>query len=88
MLLHTTNLQTTSNIVVTSLIAGLSTYIYFVAFESTLGWTLGKKVLGLRVLGPAGAPKPKLRQSAVRNSFTLLSCIPSSAPWSQSSPTS
>ena len=69
-------LRVTDNILVTGLFAGLSTFIYFVAFESTLGWTLGKKLLGLRVLGPAGAPKPTLQQSAIRNSFALLSSIP------------
>ena len=65
-----------SNIWVTGLFSGLLMFIYFVAFEVTQGWTPGKKLLGLSVRGPAGAPKPTLAQSAIRNSFTLLSIIP------------
>ncbi len=53
------------------------TFVYFVAFEVTQGWTPGKKILGLSVHGPpGGAPKPDVQQSAIRNSFTLLSVIP------------
>ncbi|OOK77819.1 RDD family protein [Mycobacterium kansasii] len=46
------------------------------AFEVSQGWTLGKKLLGMRVHGPPGAEKPTVRQSAVRNLFTLLAIIP------------
>lgn len=66
----------TSNILVTGLFSGLLTFIYFVAFEVTQGWTPAKKILGLAVHGPGGAPKPNVQQSAIRNSFTLLSVIP------------
>ena len=45
-------------------------------FEVTQGWTPGKKMLGLTVHGPGGAPKPDFKQSAIRNSFTLLPIIP------------
>ncbi|HEV7421389.1 MAG TPA: RDD family protein [Mycobacterium sp.] len=69
-------LQFQSNIIVTGLFTGLLTFVYFVAFEVTQGWTPGKKILGLSVRGPAGAAKPDARQSAIRNSFTLLSIIP------------
>lgn len=65
-----------SNILVTGLFSGLLTFIYFVAFEVTQGWTPAKKMLGLSVHGPGGAPKPNAQQSAIRNSFTLLSIIP------------
>ncbi|MDT5180982.1 MAG: hypothetical protein QOJ95_5180, partial [Mycobacterium sp.] len=51
-------------------------FVYFVAFEVTKGWTPGKKLLGLSVRGPGGAPKPDLQQSAVRNVFTLLPVVP------------
>lgn len=68
--------DTVSNILVTGLFTGLLSFIYYVAFEVTQGWTPGKKVLGLSVHGPGGAPKPTLAQSAVRNSFTLLPIIP------------
>jgi uncharacterized RDD family membrane protein YckC len=51
-------------------------FAYFVAFETTKGWTPGKKLLGLSVHGPAGAPKPDVQQSAIRNVFTLLPVVP------------
>ena len=51
-------------------------FVYFVAFEVTQGWTPGKKLLGLSVRGPNGAPKPDLQQSATRNAFLLLAIIP------------
>ena len=69
-------LHATSNILVTGLFSGVLTFVYFVAFEVTQGWTPAKKILGLSVHGPGGAPKPDLQQSAIRNSFTLLSVIP------------
>ena len=33
-------------------------------------------MLGLSVRGPGGAPKPDLKQSAIRNAFTLLPVVP------------
>jgi uncharacterized RDD family membrane protein YckC len=68
--------DTASNILVTGLFTGVLTFIYYVAFEVTQGWTPGKKVLGLSVHGPAGAPKPTVQQSAIRNAFTLLPIVP------------
>lgn len=68
--------DTLSNIWVTGLFSGLLTFIYFLVFEITQGWTPGKKLLGLRVLGPGGAPKPDAKQSAIRNAFTLLAIVP------------
>lgn len=65
-----------SNILVTGLFSGVLTFIYFVGFEVTQGWTPAKKLFGLSVHGPGGAPKPDAKQSAIRNSFTLLSVIP------------
>ena len=65
-----------SNVLVTGLFSGLLMFVYFVAMEVTQGWTLGKKLLGLSVHGPGGAAKPDLRQSAIRNSWTLLPNIP------------
>ena len=66
----------TSNVWITGLFTGLLTFIYYVALEVTQGWTLGKKLLGLSVHGPSGAPKPTVDQSAIRNSWTLLPIIP------------
>lgn len=68
--------DTWSNVMVTGLFTGVLMFIYFVAFEVTQGWTPGKKLLGLSVHGPAGAPKPDLQQSAIRNLFTLLPIVP------------
>jgi uncharacterized RDD family membrane protein YckC len=65
-----------SNVWVTGLFTGALTFVYYVAFETTQGWTPGKKVLGLSVHGPAGAAKPTLQQSAIRNAFTLLPIVP------------
>lgn len=57
-------------------VSGLAAFVYFVAFETTRGWTPGKKLMGLRVCGPGAAPKPTVRQSAIRNAFTLLVILP------------
>lgn len=68
--------ETLSSIWVTGLFTGLLMFVYFVAFETAQGWTPGKRVLGLRVHGPGGAPKPTAKQSAIRNIWTLLPIIP------------
>ena len=65
-----------NNYWVTGLFSGLLTFLYFLVFESTQGWTPGKKLLGLSVHGPAGAPKPDVQQAAIRNVWTLLNIIP------------
>lgn len=61
---------------VTGLFSGVMMFGYFVLFEVAYGTSLGKKLLGLTVRGPAGAAKPDLKQSAIRNSFTLLAVVP------------
>ena len=68
--------DTLSNYWFTGLFTGLLTFLYFLAFESTQGWTPGKKLLGLSVRGPGGAPKPDVQQAAIRNVWTLLNIIP------------
>jgi uncharacterized RDD family membrane protein YckC len=68
--------ETLSSIWVTGLFTGLIMFVYFVAFETAQGWTPGKRVLGLRVHGPGGAPKPTAQQSAIRNVWTLFPIIP------------
>jgi hypothetical protein len=65
-----------SSIMITGLFTGVLMFVYFVAFEVATGWTPGKKLLGLSVGGPAGALKPNVQQSAVRNAFTLLPIVP------------
>ena len=65
-----------SNVWITGLFTGVITFAYYVGLEVSQGWTIGKKVLGLSVHGPGGAPKPTVQQSAIRNSWTLLPIIP------------
>ncbi|NMM83744.1 hypothetical protein B2J88_05125 [Rhodococcus sp. SRB_17] len=65
-----------SLVLISGLFSGILTFAYFVGMEITQGWTLGKKILGLSVQGPGGAPRPTPQQSAIRNAFTLLSIIP------------
>ncbi|EID15401.1 RDD family protein [Mycolicibacterium phlei] len=65
-----------SSIWVTGLFTGLLTFVYFFVLETTTGSTLGKKLLGLRVVGPGGVAKPTAAQAAIRNSWTLLPIIP------------
>jgi uncharacterized RDD family membrane protein YckC len=61
---------------VTGLFSGVMMFGYFVLLEVNYGASLGKKLLGLTVHGPGGAPKPDVKQSAIRNSFTLLAVVP------------
>lgn len=65
-----------SRILVTGLFTGLLMFVYFVVMETAQGRTFGKMLLGLHVRGPGGAAKPDLKQSAIRNAFTLLPIIP------------
>lgn len=65
-----------ADIWVTGVFSGAAMFLYFLAFEITVGWTPGKKLLGLQVRGAAGAAKPDPKQSAIRNAFTLLPIIP------------
>jgi uncharacterized RDD family membrane protein YckC len=65
---------------VTGLFSGVLMFGYFVLFEVTQGATLGKRLLGLSVLGPGGRPRPDVSQSAIRNSFTLLAVVPYLGP--------
>src|ERR1700744_5515476 len=53
---------------VTGLFSGVLMFGYFVLLEVTQGATLGKRLLGLTVHGPGGAPRPDASQSAIRNS--------------------
>lgn len=65
---------------VTGLFSGVLMFGYFVLLEVTHGATLGKRLLGLTVHGPDGAPRPNATQSAIRNSFTLLAVVPYLGP--------
>ncbi|HEX3733249.1 MAG TPA: RDD family protein [Mycobacteriales bacterium] len=72
---------------VTGLFSGILMFGYFVVLEVTQGASLGKRLLGLSVLGPGGRPRPDFSQSAIRNSFTLLAVLTSVRCW-RSPPTS
>lgn len=52
---------------------------YFVLLDATAGTTVGKRVLGLTVIGTDG-PIPTVRQAAIREAFTLLGAIPFIGP--------
>ena len=65
---------------VTGLFSGVLMFGYFVLLEVTQGASLGKRLLGLSVLGPGGMPRPNVSQSAIRNSFTLLAVVPYVGP--------
>lgn len=58
--------------------------VYGTAMEMMCGWTIGKKIMGLRVVTD-DAVKPPLREAALRNIFkivALVSISPASAmPW-------
>jgi uncharacterized RDD family membrane protein YckC len=60
----------------TGLFSGVLMFGYFVLLEVTQGASVGKRLLGMRVLGSGGRPRPVLSQSAIRNSFTLLAAVP------------
>jgi hypothetical protein len=66
------------NVTLLAMTIGVVSFVYFMVFESALGWTLGKKLLGLSVHASSrpGAPNPGLGQAANRNRFLLLLAIP------------
>ena len=68
--------DTLSNYLVTGVFTGVLMFVYFVAFESGVGWTPGKKILGLEVRGPGGASKPTVSQAAIRNAWSVFPIVP------------
>ena len=61
---------------VSGAVVSLAVYGYFIAMEVTQGTSLGKKMLGLRVVAPGGAPNLTPEQSAKRNLFQIVGLIP------------
>jgi uncharacterized RDD family membrane protein YckC len=55
-------------------------YAYFVLLDSYAGTTVGKRLLGLRVMGPAG-DRPSIKQAGIREAFILLSGLVSVLPF-------
>ena len=65
------------NFWVASLVLGVVAFIYFTVFESALGWTPAKRLLGLSVHARRPAsPKPNLKEAARRNTFLNLLWFP------------
>jgi uncharacterized RDD family membrane protein YckC len=60
-------------------IQAVAVFAYFVVLDVAWGTTLGKRLLGLRVTGPAGG-RPTAGQAAAREAFTLLGAIPFVGP--------
>jgi uncharacterized RDD family membrane protein YckC len=60
-------------------LAALAVLIYFAGCDAAFATTLGKRLLGLKVLGPAGG-RPTVRQATIRESFTLLGAVPFAGP--------
>lgn len=48
---------------------------YYVVMETSQGATFGKKLLGLRVIAPGGAPQLDQKQSLMRNIFVPLNIV-------------
>lgn len=57
-----------------TVVSGVVAFGYWTYMESTQGATLGKKLLGLSVAGPAGG-NPTLEQAAKRNAFVALQIL-------------
>jgi uncharacterized RDD family membrane protein YckC len=54
-------------------------FTYFVVCDVAWGTTIGKRLLGLEVVGPTGG-RPDIRQAGTREAFTLLGAIPFAGP--------
>jgi uncharacterized RDD family membrane protein YckC len=54
-------------------------YAYFVLFDVGAGTTPGKRLFGLKLLGPQGG-RPTLAQAAAREAFTLVGAVPFAGP--------
>lgn len=60
-------------------VGSLMVLAYFAVLDAVAGATIGKLVLGLRVVGPAGA-KPTPKQALIREAFTLVGAVPLVGP--------
>lgn len=58
-----------------SFLFGIIGVAYYILMEATQGATFGKKILGLRVLGPNGAPRPDYQQAFMRNLYLVCNLI-------------
>jgi uncharacterized RDD family membrane protein YckC len=55
-------------------------YAYFVLLDSYVGTTVGKRLLGLRVIGPSGE-RLSIKQAAIREAFILVSASVGALPF-------
>jgi uncharacterized RDD family membrane protein YckC len=60
-------------------LVALAVLVYFAGCDAAFGATPGKRLLGLRVLGPDGG-RPTAHQAVARESFTLLGAVPFAGP--------
>lgn len=60
-------------------IALVGIWLYFTLMEATVGGTLGKKLVGLRVVQADGVSAATVQQTAGRNLWILLSVVPGDA---------
>lgn len=70
------NMEGFGGISVSYAIVFAAVLLYFVLMESRTGATLGKKILGLKVVAPNGAPTVPLLASLKRNVYLAVSIIP------------
>lgn len=60
---------------VVNVLLSLGYFGYYVFFESSSGATLGKRIMGMRVVAADGTP-PSTEAAAKRNAFMLLGLLP------------
>lgn len=61
------------------LLTAVGVWAYFALCDAVWGATLGKRVVGLRVIGPEGG-RPTLKQALIREAFTVLGAVPFAGP--------
>ena len=60
-------------------LAALAVLVYFAGCDAAFGATPGKRLFGLKLVGPGGR-RPTVRQAVIRESFTLLGAVPFAGP--------
>ncbi|MET8655159.1 MULTISPECIES: RDD family protein [Nocardia] len=62
--------------IINGVLSTVALLAYFVGMETSQGTTLGKKILGLKVVAPGGAPKLTPEVSLKRNLYVAAQIIP------------
>jgi uncharacterized RDD family membrane protein YckC len=60
-------------------VTAIAVWEFFALCDTLWGATLGKRAVGLRVIGPEGN-RPTLKQALIREAFTILGAIPFIGP--------